>query len=172
MTGTQRSRFTPLAVFLGTASAVLLWAVAQPVARAQEHPSGHQEHPSANHEKTAEVTQETLAEAIAGYIAKDATLKGGFFVVYDPQDKQAVALTLDKVHKDRLSKVGKGTYFACADFKATDGKMYDLDVFMKESRAGLDVTEISIHKKEGKPRYDWMEENGLWKQKPLVSTEK
>ena len=165
MTGTRRSRFTLPATFLGTIAAVLLWAVAQPVARAQEHP---REHPTSKKEKTTDVTQETLAEAITGYIAKDAALKGSFFVVYDPQDKQALALTLDKVHKDRLSKVGRGTYFACADFKATDGKMYDLDFFMKEKGSELEVTEITIHKKEGTPRYNWMEENGLWKKK-LVS---
>ncbi len=168
MTGKRRSRFTSLAVFLGTASAVLLWAVAQPVAQAQEHP---REHPTAKKEKTSEVTVEMLSLAIADYVAKDAKLKGGFFVVYDPEAKKALALTLDKVHKDRLSKVGRGTYFACADFKATDGTLYDLDVFMKEAGSGLEVTEVAIHKQEGKPRYAWAEENGVWKKKSLAAAE-
>jgi hypothetical protein len=61
--------------------------------------------------------------------------------------------------------VGEGLYFACSDFKATDGKTYDLDFFMKDSDAGLAVTEIMIHKEEGNPRYSWYEEGGIWKRK-------
>jgi len=109
---------------------------------------------------------EDLAKAIEGYVQKDAALKGGYFVVYDPVAKQPLALTLVKVHKDRLSKMGDDTYFACADFTTPDGKVYDLDVFMQGADAGsLKATEVSVHKEAGKARYGWAEENGIWKKK-------
>jgi hypothetical protein len=125
----------------------------------EEHPV---EHPV---EKKAGLNKETLAKAITGYVKKDADLKGGFFLVYDQVDKKSLALTLDKVHDDRLAKVADGTYFACADFKTPDGMLYDLDIFMKETKSGLQASEITVHKKEGTPRYNWVEENGIWKRK-------
>jgi len=130
----------------------------------QEHP----EHPKegAKTKKAAvTVTKEMMAEAIEGYIKKDSALKGGYFTVYDAQAKAPLALKLDKVHQDKLANVSEGLYFACSDFKATDGKMYDLDFFMKTADSGLEVSEVMIHKEAGNPRYGWMEEGGVWKRK-------
>ena len=31
---------------------------------------------------------------------------------------------------DRLTGLGNDVYFACADFQASNGKVYDLDIFM------------------------------------------
>jgi len=131
-----------------------------------EHPQGA-EHPKVHSPAVApSVTMEDLAKAIEGYVQKDGALKGGYFLVYDPVAKQPLALTLDKVHKDRLSKVADNTYFACADFKTPGGKIYDLDIFMWGANAGsLKTTEVSVHKEEGKARYGWVEENGVWKKK-------
>jgi len=126
-----------------------------------EHPGGEHpsEHPSA---RAKEVTKESLAEAITSYIKKDAELKGGYFCIYDPKAKAVLVLALDKVHQDKLAKVSDDLYFACCDFKAVDGKMYDLDFFMKSSPAGLMVSEVAIHKEAGKPRYGWVEKDGVW----------
>ena len=44
-----------------------------------EHPE-HPEHPS---EKTASVTAQAVGEAVDEFIARDAKLKGGKFMVYD-----------------------------------------------------------------------------------------
>lgn len=130
---------------------------------AQEHP----EHPKGTAKKeTPSLTTAELAKAVKNYVEEDAQLKGGYFLVYDQAIKQSLELTLDKVHEDKLSKVAENSYFACSDFKATNGKMYDLDFFMKQGENGLTVTEISIHKEEGKPRYTWAEEKGLWVRKP------
>lgn len=127
--------------------------------QAQEHP----EHPK---EKKAEsepaVTTESLAEAISGYINKDASLKGGYFFFYDQKTKTPLLLTLDKVHKDKLARISEDTYFACTDLKEKGGKTYDFDFFMRSTDSGLEVTEIILHKESGKPRYKWMEENGIW----------
>lgn len=148
---------TVLAVFV-----MLFFSAA--VATAQEHPSEHpQEHPSSN----AEVTKETLAMAITDYVDKESNLKGGYFMVFDNVAKEPLALTLDKVHKEKLASLGNGVYFACADFKATNGNLYDLDIFMQEGHDGLVVSDISVHKVEGNPRYTWIEKDGIWKKKEL-----
>lgn len=129
---------------------------------AQEHP----EHPKATAKKeTPSVTTADLAKAIKNFVEEDSKLKGGYFMIYDPTIKKSLELTLTKVHEDKLSQVGEKMYFACSDFKATNDKMYDLDFFMKQGKNDLTVTEISIHKEEGKPRYNWAEEKGLWVRK-------
>lgn len=133
------------------------------VVSAQEHPSEHpSEHPTS---KKATLTKETLAEAIRDYVNGESDLKGGYFLFFDKKQGKPLALTLDRVHKERLATLGGGVYFACADFKAIDGDMYDLDIFMKETKEGLEVTDISLHKKNGQARYTWTEKNGIWSKK-------
>lgn len=142
---------------------------------AQEHPKEHprehpKEHPTGK--EKPRVSMQELADAITAYVKKDATLKGGFFLVYDTVDKKALVLTLDKVHHDKLARVSEGNYFVCADFKATDGTVYDLDVFMKGANAKtLDTTEITVHKLNGKERYGWVEKDGVWTKKPMGGKE-
>ena len=124
-----------------------------------EHPE-HPEHPS---EKTASVTAQAVGEAVAEFIASDAKLKGGKFMVYDGTAKEVLQLDLLKIHMDRLTGLGNDTYFACADFQASNGKVYDLDIFMNgETTDDLAVTEISVHKEDGAERYGWREEDGVW----------
>ena len=125
--------------------------------QAQEHP----EHPK--DKASSEMTLDALADAITGYIDEDSKLKGGYFLVFDTVDKEPLQLVLIKVYKDKLAALGEGVYFACTDMKAADGTVYDLDFFMKETDAGIETTEIAVHKKSGKPRYTWKEENGIWK---------
>jgi hypothetical protein len=151
----RRPWLVPLVALLVSAGAALV--------AAQEHP----EHPSDRPQpKSAPVSKESLANAIRQYVKKDADLKGGFFLVYDRQAKKPLALTLEKVHEDKLARVADTTYFACADFKSEGGATFDLDIFMTgASEADLAVGEITIHKENGKERYTWAEEDGLWKRR-------
>lgn len=136
---------------------------ASPQLLSQEHPE-HPKKTGKGTEKTGStLTPEALAVEVMQYVEEESKLKGGPFLVYDAKSKKPLVLTLDKVHKDKLSKVAEGTYFACSDFKSEDGKTYDLDFFMKESDSGLQVTEITVHKENGKARYVWAEEKGIWK---------
>ncbi len=149
---------------------VALWAMACR-ANAAEHPAEQPaEHPKAAKQevkKAEPVTKEELAKAIEEYVKKDARLKGGYFLVYDKVAKKALVLTLDKVHKKRLATLGHQKYFACADFRTPEGKVYDLDIFMKgPSKDQLKVKKITVHKEDGKARYTWYEEGGVWKMKP------
>lgn len=126
-----------------------------------EHP---QEHPQEKKGSAGSlVAKEDLADAIRAYVKEDAALKGGYFLFYDKKAGKPLALKLKKVHEDRLSKVGPDTYFLCADFITPEGKTYDLDIFMKGPGAkSLKVTEITVHKEEGKERYKWREKGGIW----------
>lgn len=136
-----------------------------------EHPAEHSmEHPApkprkANKPKAAPAPKiEDVARAITDYVAKEARLKGGWFTVYDAEAQAPLALKLTKVHRERLSKVYPGVWFVCADFTTPQGKVYDLDFFMKgSSPATLEVTEVTVHKEAGKARYGWAESGGVWR---------
>ena len=124
-----------------------------------EHPE-HPEHPTTT--KEPQLTVEELAISIEHYIQNDVNLKGGFFV-YDKNKKEILTLTLTKIHKERLSNIGGDTYFACADFSASNGNIYDLDIFMTgKSQDNLVVTEINVHKENGTARYLWKNQQGIW----------
>ena len=127
-----------------------------------EHPE-HPEHPTTK--KEPKLTIEQLAISIGNYIQNDVNLKGGFFV-YDKDKKEILTLTLTKIHKERLSNIGGDTYFACADFSASNENFYDLDIFMTgKSINNLVVTEINVHKENGKARYHWENQKGIWVKK-------
>ncbi len=135
---------------------------------AAEHP----EHPTgarpAQKPGAKPISLDDVAKAIGTYVQEDSKLKGGYFLLYDDKTKQPLALTLDKVHRDRLAQTAPGTYFACSDFKTPEGKLYDIDFWVKEGPGGeLNITQIMIHKEAGKPRYNWVEEGGIWKREPV-----
>ena len=111
------------------------------------------------------ITLQNLARAIESFVEADINLRGSFLVI-DPKTNKALKLTLEKVHKERLSHVGDNVYFACADFNADNGKVYDLDIFLQGKNTDtLTVTEISVHKEDGEARYGWVEEDGIWVKK-------
>ena len=151
------------AVLLVAALAIAGWSYAA------EHPAEHPAEHAAEHPAEAAapgITKDQLADAIRKYVEKDSKLKGGYFVVYDKKAQMPLALTLKKVHEDRLSTIGKGVYFFCADFETPTGKVYDLDIFMKGAdKDHLKATKVLIHKEAGVERYTWYEEGGIWKKK-------
>lgn len=135
---------------------------------AKEHPNDHPKKQAKVAVKTTTIDKEGLADAVESYVRKEAVKQGGYFVALDEKTGKKLKLTLDKVHRKRLSKVGKDLYFACADFKTPVGKVYDLDVFMTgKNKNNLTFSEFTIHKEAGKERYTWFEEEGIWKKKDL-----
>jgi len=134
---------------------------------AQEHP----EHPKkgAEHAKKGGVEKQVSTADISAGIKKniDAESKksndGKFHVTYEGRD---LALDLVRVHDDRLSDLGGGKYFACVDMKAGDGKVYDIDFFLTGPPGGMNVTDTTVHKIDGKPLYDWKEKDGKWQKVP------
>ena len=146
--------------------AILTILIALPIVscKKHEHPA---EHPEENGGK-AGVTKDQLADAVEAYVKQESAKQGGYFMVMDDKTGKELKLTLDKVHRKRLSKVGKNTYFACADFQTPEGKVYDLDVFMTgPDKDNLVFSNFSVHKEAGKERYTWYEEGGIWKKKAI-----
>jgi hypothetical protein len=78
-----------------------------------------------------------------------------------------VALDLITIHNDRLSDLGGNKRFVCVDMKAANGAIYDIDFFITVRSGTLSVTETSVHKINGKPLYNWKEENGVSKKVPV-----
>ena len=109
-------------------------------------------------EATMSDVSDGLKKFISGYVAKSADKK--FHMPYNRKD---LALDLIKVHDNRFSSLGGNKYFACVDMKGSDGKIYDIDFLMAVQPGKLSITETSVHKINGKPLYNWKEENGVWK---------
>ncbi len=147
------------AITLFFTPAVALYAQEHP-----EHPKKTTEHPK----KGAEAKQVSTADISAGIKQniEAETKKSSDGKFHVKQEGQDLALDLIKVHDDRLSDLGSGKYFACVDMKATDGKTYDIDFFLTGQPGKMKVTETSVHKIDGKPRYNWKEENGTWQKTP------
>ncbi len=129
-----------------------------------EHPKKTTEHPKKGgaeaHVSTADIST-GIKKNIDAQSKKSSDSK--FHVKYEGQN---LALDLVKVHDDRLQDLGGGKYFACVDMKSTDGKTYDIDFFLTGQPGQMKVTETSVHKIDGKPLYNWKEENGQWHKVP------
>ena len=132
---------------------------------AAEHPE-HPEHPQKGKNAGKQVSKADISTGIKKNIEAETkkSSDGKFHVKHEGQD---LALELIKVHDDRLSDLGGGKYFACVDMKGTDGKTYDIDFFLTGQRGKMTVTETAVHKIDGKPLYDWKEENGKWHKVPV-----
>ncbi|HEV8231482.1 MAG TPA: transglutaminase domain-containing protein, partial [Thermoanaerobaculia bacterium] len=91
-----------------------------------------------------------------------AKAAGGKFSVRDDVLNKTWELELVRVHKDRLQALADGRYFACVDFKAADGTMVDVDFFLKKEGDKLVVNDTSVHKIDGKARYNYEEKDGVW----------
>ena len=129
------------------------------VAIAQEHP----EHPKGNQPAAKKMSMDDLEKAIKRDVAAEEKKNGGYIKVEDSVDKKTWDLKLDKVHRERLSQLDANTYFACSDFKSKDGHLVDVDFFEKEKDGKLVMTDRTIHKVDGKARYNWEEKDGYWK---------
>ena len=138
---------------------------------AQEHPEEaqeHPEHPEEGEAGAAALTEAELADAIEAHVAAVAEEHGGTYPIEDPETDQTLSLELVRVHEERLARTAPNTYFACVDFAAADGTVYDVDFFMTGTSAeDLEFEDFSIHKVNGEPRYTWYEEDEVWKKKPV-----
>jgi hypothetical protein len=155
-----------IALFFAPASLIFSQEHPEHPKKTTEHPKKGGEHPT----KVSKPKQVSTADISAGIRKNiDAKSKGTpdskFHVTYEGQD---LAMDLVKVHDDRLQDLGGGKYFACVDMKGTDGKTYDIDFFLTGQPGKMTVTETSVHKIDGKPLYNWKEENGKWQKVPAA----
>jgi len=159
--------------------------------RAQEHPTGtkaehpkapaatttvakeHPEHPKSDKDKgEANAAKKFSIDELETAIKRDVAVKekagGGYLKLKDPVTKKNWFLKLDHVHRERLSQLDAHTYFACSDFKSKDGHLVDVDFFEKEKDGKLEMSDMTIHKVDGKARYGWEEKNGFWMRVPVA----
>jgi len=134
----------------------LLAAVALRATTQQEHPK--QEHPRGANP----VSTKTLEKAIKEQVAEKAKANGGRFPVEDPVLKKTWQLELVRVHTDKLTQLDDKTYFACVDFKADDGTPVDVDFFMKNDNGKLVLADTTVHKVNGKPRFNYEKKGNFW----------
>ncbi|HEY6221681.1 MAG TPA: hypothetical protein VIX13_04015 [Candidatus Eisenbacteria bacterium] len=161
----KKRLFMPVVLaFAASLFAPALGAHAQEKAKEhpQEHPKEHPEHPGSG----KKVSLEQIDQAIRAHIENVAKSSGGRFPVKDEVLNKTWQLELVRVHKDRLQALADGSYFACVDFKADDGTMVDVDFFLKKKGDDLEVTETTVHKINGKARYNYEERNGVWVKVP------
>lgn len=120
----------------------------------QEHPKvEHPEHPQAKKAISTADLEKKIKELI-----DERSKAAGSFKLQDPVTQSAWLLKLDKVHTDRLSRLDPVTYFACVDMNASDGRKVDVDFFLKEKDGKLEMTDVTVHKVNGVPRYNWAEQ--------------
>jgi hypothetical protein len=153
---------TPVSTVLALSLTALL---AVPViAQQKEHPKEqpqkkeHPEHPKSE----KKVSLEEIDASIRSHIEEKSKTSGGRFDARDDVLNKTWSLELVRVHKDRLQALEDGRYFACVDFKSTEGTMVDVDFFLKKEDDKLVVTDTSVHKIDGKARYNYEERNGVW----------
>jgi hypothetical protein len=148
-------------MFFSLALAVSLSAVLPAVsalAQQKEHPKEHPQNPPSE----KKVSTDDIDAAIRAHIEEKSKASGGRFEVRDDVLSKTWSLELVRVHKDKLQALADGRYFACVDFKAPDATMVDVDFFLKKDGDKLAVTDTTVHKIDGKARYNYEEKNGVW----------
>jgi hypothetical protein len=137
-------------------------AVCGVAALAQEHPEHPTDKPAPKHQKA--YTMDELEKAITAEI-QSAQKADGFYHMKDGD--KTWNMKLDHVHKERLSRIDAKTYFACTDFKSDDNHTVDVDFFMKDDGQKLVLSDATLHKVDGKARYNWQEKGGYWVRVPV-----
>ncbi len=154
-------------------SIALLLVPASPL-RAQDHPRAPQQSQQLPQTRTRNpqsateplvVSDAEISAGVRKYISTHAEKSADkkFHVQSGGKD---VALDLITIHADRLSDLGGDKHFVCVDMKGANGATYDVDFFITVRSGTLSVTESSVHKINGKPLYNWKEQNGIWKKVP------
>jgi len=128
------------------------------LAQQKEHPKEHPQNPPSE----KKVSTDDIDAAIRAHIEEKSKASGGRFEVRDDVLNKTWSLELVRVHKDKLQALADGRYFACVDFKASDATMVDVDFFLKKDGDKLAVTDTTVHKIDGKARYNYEEKNGVW----------
>jgi hypothetical protein len=148
-------RFFSLALALSLSAAL---PAVSALAQQKEHPKEHPQNPPSG----KKLSTDDIDAAIRAHIEEKSKASGGRFEVRDDVLNKTWSLELVRVHKDKLQALADGRYFACVDFKAPDATMVDVDFFLKKDGDKLAVTDTTVHKVDGKARYNYEEKNGVW----------
>ncbi len=149
-------------------------ALALPAAAGEhpEHPKGHEhpgkeqadkhEHPGREKNAAHKELMKEFVRAVEDDIAAKTAGGGGKFTVSDDVLKKDWGLKLQRIHKHKIARLSENSFFACADFKETEGKgKLDLDFYVTKTGADWKVDKVLVHKVEGKPRFTYNEKNEM-----------
>jgi len=107
-----------------------------------------------------------IQDGIETHIRNATEAGGGLFDLSDGDS--TLRLKLVRVHTEYLSKLGPGYSFACVDLATAAGDVFDVDFFLRGEPGAMSVTETTIHKKNGQPRYVWEQEaDKTWVRVPV-----
>ncbi len=107
-----------------------------------------------------------IEEGIKANIAKEVEAGNGYFHI--TRDGKELKLQLVRVHTEYLSNLGPRRHFACVDLADTSGDVYDVDFFLEGDPGNMTVTEITLHKLNGKPFYTWKQgKDKTWYRVPV-----
>ncbi|MBW8000455.1 MAG: transglutaminase domain-containing protein [Planctomycetes bacterium] len=104
-------------------------------------------------ESTPNVVTKDIQKGIEKHIEEQSRLGEGYFRL--PFDEGELRLKLVRVHTEYLANLGPRRHFACVDLANIDGDVYDVDFFLAGDPGAMNVTETTVHKVNGQPRYVW-----------------
>jgi hypothetical protein len=91
-----------------------------------------------------------VREAIETWASREAALRAGAFPFSDPLTRELLAGRIESIHQG-VHSTGDGLLYACVDVRA-QGKVYDLDIYVRPSGDRYEVAEVLVHKVDGKDR--------------------
>ncbi len=110
----------------------------------------------------AHVVTKDIQDGIEKHIEEQTGLGEGYFRIAFGDSE--LRLKLVRVHTEYLANLGPGRHFACVDLASTDGDVYDVDFFLAGDPGAMTVTETTVHKVNGQPRYVWKQKRDkTWK---------
>lgn len=119
-------------------------------------------------ENVPKVVTADIQAGIEKHIEEQTKLGDGYFKLRHDDDDRELNLRLVRVHKEYLANLGPRRHFACVDLASTDGNVYDVDFFLAGDPGEMTVTETTIHKVNGQPRYVWKQkQNKTWYRVPV-----
>jgi len=104
-------------------------------------------------ESVPNVVTADIQEGIEKHIEAQMQLGEGYFRL--PYKDGELRLKLVRVHTEYLANLGPRRHFACVDMASTDGEVYDVDFFLTGDPGDMTVTETTVHKINGQPKYVW-----------------
>jgi hypothetical protein len=94
-----------------------------------------------------------IQDAIEAHVREQTHRGGGVFQL--PDGEETLDLKLVRVHTEYLAHLAPGRNFACVDLATAGGDVYDVDFFLDGEAGAMSVSETTIHKFNGQPRYVW-----------------
>jgi len=151
-------RLTKIGLVLSVATCFLVGAAGLRAA-GPDHP----EHPKGE----KKISLDSLEKAIKEKITEKSKEDGGTFKLHDDVLNKNWELDLVKVHRDKLTRLEDGRYFACVDMKSHGGDdVVDVDFFLTEKDGKLVFSDMTVHKVNGAARYGWEKKGDNWVKTP------